>query len=79
MLSWEDKQFLGGSTIVEHLVGLPFAKVAHRITTTDAQPSQPGSEHMIVLVTGQLIVRVLAFSRSPFHPRDLMPIPRQPE
>lgn len=56
MLTWEDKQFLGGGLIVDHLVGLPFGKVQHKIVTTDAQPSQPGAEHLIVLVTGQLIV-----------------------
>ncbi|KAL7418195.1 nuclear transport factor 2 [Mrakia frigida] len=56
MLSWEEKQFLSGDKIVEHLVGLPFAKVQHKIHTTDAQPSQPGQEHLIVLVTGQLII-----------------------
>lgn len=79
MLSWEEKQFLSGEKIVEHLVvrllpsslfqnvdlirisralaqSLPFSKVQHKIVTTDAQPSQPGQEHLMVLVTGQLIV-----------------------
>jgi hypothetical protein len=57
MLTWEDKQFLSGAVITEHLVGLPFGKVQHKIVTTDAQPSQPGAENLMVLVTGQLIVR----------------------
>ncbi|CED84367.1 Nuclear transport factor 2 [Phaffia rhodozyma] len=56
MLTWEEKQFLSGDAIVKHLVELPFGKVQHKIVTTDAQPSQPGQEHLMVLVTGQLII-----------------------
>lgn len=43
---------------------LPFEKVAHRVTTLDAQPSSPSQPSMIVLVTGLLIVRI--------HPRSLI-------
>lgn len=36
--------------------GLPFSKVVHRLLTLDAQPSTPGSQSIIVVVTGQLLV-----------------------
>lgn len=62
MLTWESKQILGSLNITQHLVDLPFGKVQHKIVTTDAQPSATGSENMIVLVTGQLIVRLRANS-----------------
>ncbi|KAJ2910387.1 Nuclear transport factor 2 [Coemansia aciculifera] len=45
----------GPQNIVEKLASLPFARVAHKITTIDAQPSI--SENAIVItVTGQLLV-----------------------
>ena len=37
--------------------GLPFETVQHRVTTLDAQPASQENAAMIVLVTGQLIVR----------------------
>lgn len=37
--------------------GLPFTTVQHKVTTMDAQPSVDGTS-IIVLVTGQLIVRL---------------------
>lgn len=36
--------------------GLPFDKVAHKITTFDAQPSSATVASLIVMVTGQLMV-----------------------
>lgn len=35
---------------------LPFEKVQHKVTTLDAQPSQPNVASMIVSVTGLLMV-----------------------
>lgn len=40
-----------------HPQSLPFAKVAHKVTTTDAQPSSATS--LIVSVTGLLLVSLL--------------------
>jgi len=37
--------------------GLPFAKVQHKITTLDAQPSSPTVASLLVSVTGLLVVR----------------------
>jgi len=56
MLSWEGTPIQGATNIVEKLTGLPFAKVAHRVTTMDAQPSSPTTPSLLVLVTGLLIV-----------------------
>ncbi|KAF9505801.1 hypothetical protein BS47DRAFT_1334149, partial [Hydnum rufescens UP504] len=53
LLTWEDKQIVGVKGILEHLTNLPFQKVAHRITSLDAQPSSGG---LLVLVTGQLLI-----------------------
>ena len=36
---------------------LPFEKVQHKVTTLDAQPSDPSMSNMIVSVTGLLLVR----------------------
>ena len=36
---------------------LPFEKVQHKVTTLDAQPSDPTMSNMIVSVTGLLLVR----------------------
>jgi hypothetical protein len=56
MLSFEGQQFQGASNISEKLVSLPFQKVAHRISTVDAQPSNPNGQSIVVTVTGQLLV-----------------------
>jgi hypothetical protein len=37
--------------------GLPFTTIQHRVSTMDAQPAATDKASMIVLVTGQLIVR----------------------
>jgi hypothetical protein len=59
MLTFEGVQTQGTNSIVEKLVGLPFQKVAHRISTVDAQPSNPNNSSIVVTVTGQLLVSVL--------------------
>lgn len=58
MLTFEGVQTQGTNSIVEKLVGLPFQKVAHRISTVDAQPSNPNNSSIVVTVTGQLLVSV---------------------
>ncbi|KAI9275607.1 hypothetical protein BDA99DRAFT_191475 [Phascolomyces articulosus] len=55
MLTFEGQQFSGANAITEKLVSLPFQKVAHRISTIDAQPSN-ASGTILVSVTGQLLV-----------------------
>ena len=57
MLSFESQQILGGKAILEKLVGLPFQTVQHRVSTLDAHPASSTDASIIVLVTGQLIVR----------------------
>jgi Nuclear transport factor 2 (NTF2) domain len=59
MLTFEGVQTQGVNSIVEKLVSLPFQKVAHRISTVDAQPSNPNNQSIVVTVTGQLLVSVL--------------------
>ncbi|KAJ2963473.1 hypothetical protein NQZ79_g1502 [Umbelopsis isabellina] len=56
MLSFEGQQFQGAGNITEKLVSLPFQKVAHRISTVDAQPSNPNGQSIVVTVTGQLLI-----------------------
>ncbi|KAK9463205.1 uncharacterized protein V1516DRAFT_667109 [Lipomyces oligophaga] len=56
MLSFEGAQVQGAKAIIEKLVSLPFQKVAHRISTLDAQPASPGSGSVLVMVTGELLV-----------------------
>ncbi|KAG2040180.1 hypothetical protein BDR03DRAFT_858535 [Suillus americanus] len=56
MLTWEGKPFQGGSNIVEHLAALPFEKVAHKISTFDAQPSSLDMSTLLINVTGLLRV-----------------------
>ncbi|BFZ65152.1 Nuclear transport factor 2 [Saitoella coloradoensis] len=54
MLSFEGAQIQGTAAIVEKLASLPFARVKHRISTRDAQPSSPSSGGVLVMVTGEL-------------------------
>jgi len=56
MLTFEGNPLQGTTAIVEKLVGLPFAKVQHKVTTMDAQPSSPTVASLIVSVTGLLLV-----------------------
>ncbi|KAF9653855.1 nuclear transport factor 2 [Thelephora ganbajun] len=55
MLTWEGSPILGAKLITEKLTSLPFEKVAHKITTLDAQPSSQGGS-ILVSVTGLLVV-----------------------
>ncbi|KAI9786981.1 MAG: Nuclear transport factor 2 [Candelina submexicana] len=55
MLTFETTAIQGTSGIIEKLVGLPFQKVAHKIATLDAQPSNE-SGGILVMVTGALLV-----------------------
>mmetsp|Transcript_4265 Transcript_4265/g.12848 ORF Transcript_4265/g.12848 Transcript_4265/m.12848 type:complete len:129 (-) Transcript_4265:185-571(-) len=57
MLSFEGQTFMGVESIVQKLVGLPFQRVQHQVTSYDAQPvvaAQPNS--ILVLVSGHLLV-----------------------
>lgn len=54
IMSWEGQRHVGQPAIVQHLVGLPFQKVEHQLTTLDAQPSTQNG--VIVFITGQLLV-----------------------
>ncbi|KAK9446545.1 uncharacterized protein V1518DRAFT_144497 [Limtongia smithiae] len=56
MLTFENSQCQGAKNIIEKLTSLPFAKVAHRVSTLDAQPSSPSQGSVIVMVTGELLV-----------------------
>ncbi|KAJ2720045.1 Nuclear transport factor 2 [Coemansia sp. Benny D115] len=56
MMTWEAQQLQGVEQIVEKLVSLPFQKVAHQITTIDAQQSLPNVNAIVIMVTGQLLV-----------------------
>eukprot|EP01125_Pyxidicula_operculata_P021184 TRINITY_DN8067_c0_g1_i1.p1 TRINITY_DN8067_c0_g1~~TRINITY_DN8067_c0_g1_i1.p1 ORF type:complete len:125 (+),score=20.30 TRINITY_DN8067_c0_g1_i1:85-459(+) len=54
MLSFEGSKVQGVKNIVDKLTSLPFERVAHKVTTIDAQPS-PGNG-VVVYVTGALMV-----------------------
>ena len=45
------------------LQGLPFQKVKHQVSTLDAQPTL--NEGVLILVTGQLLVRARAITPLP--------------
>ncbi|KAI9815289.1 MAG: Nuclear transport factor 2 [Pycnora praestabilis] len=55
MLTFEGAAIQGSGGIVEKLVGLPFQKVVHQVSTLDAQPSNE-SGGIMVIVTGALLV-----------------------
>lgn len=55
MLTFETAQLQGAKAIVEKLASLPFAKVAHRVSTLDAQPASPNGD-ILVMVTGELLI-----------------------
>ncbi|KAJ2666493.1 Nuclear transport factor 2 [Coemansia sp. RSA 1199] len=50
MLTWEGTQLQGAPNIVEKIV-----RIAHKVTTIDAQPSLPNTNSVIINVTGQLM------------------------
>ncbi|KAI1908160.1 Nuclear transport factor 2 [Ophidiomyces ophidiicola] len=54
MLTFENSSIQGTGLIVEKLMSLPFQKVAHRVSTLDAQPTNEGG--ILVMVTGALLV-----------------------
>lgn len=56
MLTFENSQTQGVQAIVTKLSELPFKKVAHRVSTLDAQPSSPQGGGVIVMVTGELLI-----------------------
>ncbi|EPS36547.1 hypothetical protein H072_9880 [Dactylellina haptotyla CBS 200.50] len=66
-LTFESSQSAGVADIHEKLTNLPFEKVKHNVTTTDAQPVSGGAG-IIVLVTGSIQVddqpKPLNFSQS---------------
>ncbi|ORY87940.1 nuclear transport factor 2 [Protomyces lactucae-debilis] len=56
MLTFENAQVQGATSIAEKLVSLPFQKVRHNVTTLDAQPSSPSDGGVLVMVTGELLI-----------------------
>ncbi|KAI5282343.1 Nuclear transport factor 2, partial [Ascosphaera aggregata] len=54
MLTFETASQQGTEAILEKLTSLPFSRVAHKVSTLDAQPTQNGG--ILVLVTGALLV-----------------------
>ena len=56
MLTFENSQTQGVQAIVNKLVELPFKRVAHKVSTLDAQPSSPQGGGVIVMVTGELLI-----------------------
>lgn len=55
MLTFETSAIQGVAGITEKLTSLPFEKVAHKVSTLDAQPSNE-SGGIMVMVTGALLV-----------------------
>lgn len=55
MLTFETAAIQGVAGIIDKLVSLPFEKVAHKVSTLDAQPSNE-SGGILVMVTGALLV-----------------------
>ncbi|KAI8379999.1 hypothetical protein EDC96DRAFT_473405 [Choanephora cucurbitarum] len=56
MLTFEGQQFASANNIAEKLTSLPFSKVVHKVSTIDAQPSNPNGGTIIVNVTGGLLI-----------------------
>jgi len=56
MLSFEGSPYQGTTGIIEKLIGLPFQKVVHKVTTIDAQPSSQTVASILVSVSGMLVV-----------------------
>ncbi|KAI0888065.1 nuclear transport factor 2 [Annulohypoxylon maeteangense] len=55
MLTFESASFKGTPSIIEKLQGLPFQQIKHQVSTMDPQPGV-APDHIMVLVTGQLLV-----------------------
>ncbi|RPA87860.1 nuclear transport factor 2 [Ascobolus immersus RN42] len=54
-MTFETNQVAGVNNIVTKLVELPFQKVAHKLSTLDAQPAGDAGQ-ILVHVTGHLII-----------------------
>ncbi|KAI1141706.1 nuclear transport factor 2 [Hypoxylon sp. FL0543] len=67
MLTFESSSFKGTNSIIEKLQTLPFQSIKHQVATMDPQPGV-APEHIMVLVTGQLLVdeeqRPMSYSQS---------------
>ncbi|KAI2464045.1 nuclear transport factor 2 [Annulohypoxylon bovei var. microspora] len=55
MLTFESASFKGTPSIIEKLQALPFQQIKHQVATMDPQPGV-APDHIMVLVTGQLLV-----------------------
>ncbi|OTA61561.1 nuclear transport factor 2 [Hypoxylon sp. EC38] len=55
MLTFESASFKGTPSIIEKLQSLPFQQIKHQVATMDPQPGV-APDHIMVLVTGQLLV-----------------------
>ncbi|BCR85559.1 nuclear transport factor 2 family protein [Aspergillus chevalieri] len=55
MLTFETESLQGAQPITEKLTSLPFSKVAHQVSTLDAQPSNEQGG-ILVMVTGALLI-----------------------
>ncbi|KAI1208171.1 nuclear transport factor 2 [Annulohypoxylon truncatum] len=55
MLTFESSSFKGTPSIIEKLQALPFQQIKHQVATMDPQPGV-SPDHIMVLVTGQLLV-----------------------
>ncbi|KAI5866131.1 NTF2-like protein [Durotheca rogersii] len=55
VLTFESASFKGAQGIIEKLQSLPFQQIKHQVSTIDPQPGL-GPGHILVLVTGQLLV-----------------------
>ncbi|KAI2628455.1 nuclear transport factor 2 [Hypoxylon sp. NC1633] len=55
MLTFESASFRGTPSIIDKLKTLPFQQIKHQVSTMDPQPGV-APDHIMVLVTGQLLV-----------------------
>ncbi|KAI4871177.1 nuclear transport factor 2 [Hypoxylon rubiginosum] len=55
MLTFESSSFKGTQSVIEKLQSLPFQQIKHQVATMDPQPGV-APDHILVLVTGQLLV-----------------------
>ncbi|KAJ3199112.1 Nuclear transport factor 2, partial [Clydaea vesicula] len=56
MMTFETSQVQGIENIIAKLTSLPFTKIQRKIATLDAQPSNPTSGTILIMVTGQLLI-----------------------
>ena len=55
MLTFEGQQVMGTAAIVAKLTSLPFGTVKCEVESSDVQPSAPGSNGIIVVISGKLL------------------------